>query len=48
MSSNVFRHQIEAGAKLLDEKVPGWVDMIDLEELDISDTCNCVVGSGAF
>ena len=44
MSSNGFRQQIEAGAKLLDEKVPGWVERQNLEKLDISDIDNCVVG----
>ena len=40
----MFREQIEAGAKLLDEKVPGWVDKIDLEELDLGDCSDCAIG----
>lgn len=40
----MFKDQIEAGASLLDEKIPDWVAMQDLEDLDLSDTCNCVVG----
>jgi len=40
----MFKDQIEAGAKLLDEKKPDWVDLMDLEELDLESTCNCVVG----
>lgn len=48
MSSNIFRKQIEAGAKLLDEKRPEWVDLIDLSDLDLGDTCNCVIGQVFF
>lgn len=40
----MFKKQIEAGASLLDEKVPGWESKIDLEELDLSDTYFCVIG----
>ena len=40
----MFKDQIEAGAKLLDEKLPGWVEKQNLEELDLSNPYNCVVG----
>lgn len=40
----VFTKEIEAGAKLLGEKLPSWVEVVDLEKLDLRDTCNCVVG----
>lgn len=40
-----FKKQIEAGAKLLDKKIgPAWIEIIDLDRLDLSDSCNCVVG----
>jgi len=35
---------VERGAALLDERLPGWEDRIDLDKLDLSSTCNCVVG----
>jgi hypothetical protein len=41
----MFKDQIEAGAKLLDEKLgQGWEDRLDLEKLDLGDDCNCIVG----
>ena len=36
--------RVERGAALLDEKQPGWLDMIDLARLDIGSSCNCVGG----
>jgi len=36
--------RIERGAALLDDKVPGWQDKIDLATLDMSNCANCVVG----
>lgn len=35
---------VERGAALLDERLPGWEDKIDLERLDLASTCNCVLG----
>ncbi len=41
----MFKDQIEAGAKLLEDKIgPVWLERQDLEKLDLSDTCNCIVG----
>lgn len=34
--------EVRAGAKFLDETQPGWVDLIDLERLDIESGCQCV------
>lgn len=35
---------VERGAQFLDEAEPGWVDRIDLDELDLGSGCNCVLG----
>ena len=35
---------VDRGAAFLDEKLPGWEDQIDLEQLDLSSRCNCVLG----
>ena len=41
----MFKVQIKAGAKLLDKKLGiVWLERQDLEKLDLSETCNCVVG----
>ena len=41
----MFKAQIEAGAKLLDEKFgPAWLRKQDLKKLDVGHACNCVVG----
>lgn len=36
--------RVEAGAKLLDERRPGWAMRIDLDRLDMERSCNCVLG----
>ena len=36
--------RVEAGAALLDEKLPGWWREIDLEKLNLASRCNCVLG----
>lgn len=35
---------VERGAALLDEKLPGWENDIDLEKLDLAHDCKCVLG----
>lgn len=35
---------VERGVEFLDEKVPGWFNLIDTEKLDIRNSCNCVLG----
>jgi len=38
-------HELVArGAALLDERLPGWADQIDIDSLKMSDDCNCVLG----
>lgn len=34
----------ERGAAFLDERLPGWADMIDLDTFNLETTCGCVVG----
>ena len=41
---NDIAERVERGAALLDEKQPGWLDIIDLDLLDISSRCGCVIG----
>lgn len=36
--------RVSRGAALLDRKVPGWENRIDLDRLDISSTANCILG----
>lgn len=36
--------RVEAGAALLDERMPGWFNMIDVDTLKIFDPTLCVMG----
>jgi hypothetical protein len=36
--------RVAAGAAFLDEREPGWADRIDLDQLDLSSDCRCVLG----
>lgn len=36
--------RVRAGKAFLDEKVPGWEQYIDPNELDLTDCYNCVIG----
>lgn len=35
---------VDRGAAFLDETLPGWAERIDTDTLDLSSTCNCVLG----
>jgi hypothetical protein len=35
---------VDRGAALLDEREPGWAEKIDLDTLDLSSSCGCVLG----
>lgn len=38
-------HELVArGAELLDEKLPGWADQIDVDHLYMASGCRCVLG----
>lgn len=39
-----LRKDVEAGAFYLDENHPGWFKKINLDTLDLSNQCNCVLG----
>lgn len=36
--------RVEAGAAVMDSRVPGWADQIDLDRLDLSSNYRCVLG----
>lgn len=36
--------RVARGAALLDEKLPGWVERIDLDKLNLFDDERCVIG----
>jgi hypothetical protein len=36
--------RVAAGAARLDKHEPGWADRIDLDQLDLSSDCRCVLG----
>lgn len=36
--------RVAAGAAFLDEREPGWWERIDLDRLDMSSECRCVLG----
>lgn len=42
--SKIIATRVAAGAAVLDIAAPGWDDKINVDQLDLSDTCNCVLG----
>lgn len=36
--------RVAKGAELLDKKVPGWEEKIDLNELKLDDCWDCIIG----
>jgi hypothetical protein len=42
--STTIAERVAKGAALLDEKIPGWADRIDLHRFYIGSTCDCVLG----
>jgi hypothetical protein len=42
--SATIEARVARGAALLDEKLPGWVERIDLDKLKLSSGCNCILG----
>lgn len=40
----MYEKKIAMGMALLDEKLPGWEDQVDLERLALNDCRRCVVG----
>lgn len=43
MSTDV-QTRVAAGVAFLDRQVPGWVDRIDVDNLDVACSVNCVLG----
>lgn len=39
-----IRERVERGAALLDERVPGWVDRINVDRLNVSSLFDCPLG----
>lgn len=46
MAADTIRARVARGVALLDEKLPGWAQQIDLDRLDLGNTCNCILGQG--
>ena len=44
MSVDTIEVRVARGAALLDEKLPGWADRIDLDRLDLGSPCRCILG----
>ncbi len=44
MTTDSLRDRVERGAKLLDEKDPGWAGKIDVPSLHMGMPCGCIVG----
>ncbi len=40
----ITRDLVAAGIKLLDERIPGWEKSIDLEDLELSSSSECILG----
>lgn len=43
-----FRPYVQRGAALLDERVPGWADAVDVDVLQLENSRSCVVGQLAI
>jgi hypothetical protein len=44
VSTDTIPQRVARGAALLDEKLPGWHERIDLDRLDLASSCDCVLG----
>ncbi len=41
---STIAERVARGAALLDEKMPGWAEHIDLDVLSLASSCRCVLG----
>src|SRR5437764_14197069 len=41
---STITRRVAAGAAFLDQEIPGWDRLIDLDRLDIGSGCRCVLG----
>jgi hypothetical protein len=42
--SEILKQRVASGITWLDENRPGWLDRIDLDRLDLSSPCRCILG----
>jgi hypothetical protein len=42
--TDTIETRVAQGVALLDEKLPGWDERIDLDNLELDNTCNCILG----
>lgn len=43
-TTTTIAERVAAGAAWLDEHEPGWVDLIDLDKLNLASGCRCILG----
>lgn len=41
---NRFKECIERGIALLDKEIPGWLDKIAIDTIDLERECSCILG----
>jgi hypothetical protein len=41
---NILQEYVDQGARMLDERAPGWRAMINRDYLDVASTRGCIVG----
>lgn len=44
VTPTVIDPRVQRGAELLDERMPGWADKVDVDEFDLRDGDRCVLG----
>lgn len=44
MTVGALRERVELGMAWLDARHPGWLDVIDLDVLDVASPCRCLLG----
>lgn len=42
--SDSLQERVARGAAYLDERTPGWWKRVDLEALNLGDSCDCILG----
>ena len=42
--TDTIQARVACGVALLDEKLPGWVERIDLDTLNLASPCRCILG----
>lgn len=44
LTTGALRERVELGMTWLDARHPGWIDLIDLQRLDVASPCRCLLG----